>query len=73
MVRACTVVQLCLTLWNPRDYSLPGSSVHGIFMAKNSEVGCIFFSRDLPDPGIKPASPALVGRLFTTEPSGKPV
>ena len=23
---------------------------------------------DLPDPGIEPASPALVGGLFTTEP-----
>ena len=28
---------------------------------------------DLPDPGIKPTSPALAGRFFTTEPSGKPV
>ena len=28
---------------------------------------------DLPDPGIEPASPALVGRLFTTEPLGKPL
>ena len=30
---------------------------------------------DLPNPGIKPASlvsPALAGRFFTTEPSGKP-
>ena len=27
---------------------------------------------DLPDPGIKPAVPALAGRLFTTEPLGKP-
>ena len=30
---------------------------------------------DLPDPGIEPASPAssiLAGRLFRTEPSGKP-
>ena len=30
---------------------------------------------DLPDPGIKPASPmfsALAGRFFTTEPPGKP-
>ena len=27
---------------------------------------------DLPDPGIKPVSPALIGRFFTTEPSGKP-
>ena len=26
----------------------------------------------LPDPGITPASPALAGGLFTTEPSGKP-
>ena len=30
---------------------------------------------DLPNPGIEPmspASPALAGRFFTTEPSGKP-
>ena len=30
---------------------------------------------DLPDPGIKPvspASPALAGRFFTSEPRGKP-
>ena len=26
---------------------------------------------DLPDPGIKPMSPALAGRFFTTEPPGK--
>ena len=28
---------------------------------------------DLPDPEIKPVSPALGGRFFTTEPPGKPV
>ena len=27
---------------------------------------------DLSDPGIKPESPALAGRFFTTEPPGKP-
>ena len=27
---------------------------------------------DLPDPGIEPVSPALVGGLFTNEPPGKP-
>ena len=27
---------------------------------------------DLPDPGIEPVSPALVGGFFTTEPPGKP-
>ena len=28
---------------------------------------------DLPDPGIKPTSPALAGRFFTTAPPRKPV
>ena len=27
---------------------------------------------DLPNPGIKPRSPALAGGFFTTEPHGKP-
>ena len=26
---------------------------------------------DLPDPGVKPMSPALAGEFFTAEPSGK--
>ena len=28
---------------------------------------------DLPEPGIKPVSPALTGGFFTTEPLGKPL
>ena len=44
------------------------------FPGKNSGVGCHFLHhRDLPDPGIKPASlesPALAGRFFITEPTG---
>ena len=28
---------------------------------------------DLPDPEIKPSSPALAGGFFTTEPPGKPL
>ena len=28
------VAQSCLTLWDPMDFSLPGSSVHGIFQAR---------------------------------------
>ena len=27
---------------------------------------------DVPNPGIEPTSPALSGRVFTTEPLGKP-
>ena len=70
-----SVAHLCLTLCNPMDYSLPGSSVRGIFQARILERLAIFYSRDLPDPGIKPASlasPASAGRFFTTVPPGKP-
>ena len=28
------VAQLCWTLWNPMDYSLPGSSVHEILQVR---------------------------------------
>ena len=38
------VVQLCPTLRNPMDYSLPGSSIHGIFQARVLEWGAIAFS-----------------------------
>ena len=58
--------------WYPMDYSLSGSSVHGIFQARDWS-GLPFPSLgDLLDPGIELASPALVGRFFTTEPPGKP-
>ena len=36
----CLVVQLCLTLWDPMDYSLPGFSVCGDYPGKNTGVGC---------------------------------
>ena len=32
--------QSCLTLCDPVDNNLPGSSVHGIFPGKNTGVGC---------------------------------
>ena len=34
------VAQSCLTLRDPMDCSLPGSSVHGIFQARVLELGC---------------------------------
>ena len=39
------VTQLCPTLSDPLDCSLPGSSVHGIFQARVLEWGAIAFSR----------------------------
>ena len=41
------VVQSCLTPSDPMDYSLPGSSVHGIFQARVLEWGAIAFSRQV--------------------------
>ena len=41
------VTQLCLTLWDPRDYSPPGSSVHGILQAKILEWVALPSSEDL--------------------------
>ena len=38
------VAQSCLTLCNPTDSSLPGSSIHGIFQARVLEWGAIAFS-----------------------------
>ena len=36
---------MCLTLHDPMDCSLPGSSVHGIFQARVLEWGAIAFSQ----------------------------
>ena len=38
------VSQSCLTLSDPMDCSLPGSSIHGIFQAEVLEWGAIAFS-----------------------------
>ena len=38
------VTQLCQTLLDPMDHSLPGSSVHGILQARVLESGAIAFS-----------------------------
>ena len=39
------VAQLCQTLSDPMDWSLPGSSVHGIFQARVLEWVAIAFSK----------------------------
>ena len=64
--------QSCLTLCNPLDYSLSGFSVHGIFQARILEWVAISSPRGSSEPrdSAPLASPALAGRVFTTEPSG---
>ena len=50
-------LQSCLTLHDPVDRSPPGSSVHGILLARILELVAIPPPGDLPDPGVEPASP----------------
>ena len=53
------VAQSCLTLRNPMDCSLPGSSAHGIFQASILEWGAIAFSDTISIYPI-PASDELI-------------
>ena len=66
------VTQSCLTLCNPMDSSPPGSSVHGILQARILEWIAFPSSGYLPNPVIKPGSPALEADSLLSEPSGKP-
>ena len=66
------VTQACPTLCDPLGCSLPGSSDYGILQARYWSGWPFPSPGDLPNPGVKSAFPALAGRLFTTEPPGKP-
>ena len=57
-------VLLFVTAWSA--HSPPDSSVHGDSPGQNTGVG------DLPNPGIKPRSPALQADSLPSEPQGKP-
>ena len=52
------VAQSCLTLSDPMDCSLTGSSVHGIFQARVLEWGAIAFS----EPMLKEINTDYIGR-----------
>ena len=43
-VKVKSLSRVCLTLSDPMDYSLPGSSAHGIFQARGLESGAIAWS-----------------------------
>ena len=69
----CSVSQSYPTLFDPMDYSPPGSSVYGVFQARILEWLPFPSLGDLFNPEIESASPALAGVFFTTEPPGKPI
>ena len=60
--------QLCLTVCDPTDYSLPGSFVHGILQARILEWVDFPFSRA----SSQPRTPALQADSLPSELPGKP-
>ena len=69
MPSCAKLLQSCLTVGNPVDCSLPGSSVHGISQARILVWVAVSSPGDLPDPGMEPeclTSPAWAGRFFPT-------
>ena len=59
------LAQLCLTLCNPMDYSLPGSSVHGILQTRILEWVAIPFSRGCSQPRDQTQVSHIAGGFFT--------
>ena len=77
------VIQLCLTLCDPMECSLPicpcnspkWISSLSMKFSKQEYWSRLPFSSpgDFPDPGMEPKSPALAGRFLTIEPPEKPI
>ena len=54
-ISVCLVAQLCPTLWDPIDCSLPGCSVHGDSPGKNTGVGSLSLLQEIfPTQGWNP-------------------
>ena len=68
-----SVAQSCLTLCNPLDYNLQGSSVHGIFQARILEWIAIPFSRGSSRPRDWTSMSCIAGRFFTIWATRKPL
>ena len=59
------VTQLCLTLCNPMDCSLPGCSVHGILQVRILRVGSFPFCKGSSQPSNGTQVFCIAGGLFT--------
>ena len=71
-VSLCLVAQLCPTLCDPVDCSLPGFSVHGDSPGKNTGMGCYAFLQGIfPTQRLNPGLPHC-RRSLPFEPLGKP-
>ena len=69
----CLVAQSCPTLCNPMDYSLPGSSVLGDSLSKNTGVGCHALLQGIfPTQGSNPGLPHCRPILYHLSHQGSP-
>ena len=66
------VAQSSQTLWDPMDYSLPGSSIHGSFQAGVLEWIAISFSRLSSQPRDRTCLPHCKAEALPSELPGKP-
>ena len=68
------VTQSSLTLCDPMDCSLPGSTVHGNSPGKNSGVGCHALLQGIfPTQGSKPGLPHWKQILYCLSHKGRPL
>ena len=63
--------QSCLTFCDPMDYSLPGSSIHGILQAGILEWVATPSSKGSSWPRDQTSISCIAGRFFTAEPLGE--
>ena len=68
-----SVAKSCLTLCDPTDCSLSGTTVHWVLQARILEWVAISFSRGSSWPGIKPRSPHCRQMLYHLSHQGSPL
>ena len=68
----CLVAQLYLTLCHPMTVAPQAPLSMRILQGRTLEWVTTSFSRDLPNPGIEPRSPALQTNSLPSKPPGKP-
>ena len=73
MSEVSEAAQSCPTLCDPMDYSLQGSSAHGILQARVLDWVAVSFSRGSSWLGIEPRSPTLQADSLPAEAQGKPL
>ena len=67
------LLQSCLTLYNPMDFSLKAPLSMGILQARHWSGLPYPTPGDLPNPEIKPRALSLQANSLPAEPQGKPI